>query len=118
MKELARVFKALADETRLKLLALVLVAGELCVCECMDLLKITQSKASRHLRYLANSGLLDDYREGTWVHYRVPRELDPQRRRVLELARELALPKLDQELLRSLESLLRERRNRSNQACG
>jgi ArsR family transcriptional regulator, arsenate/arsenite/antimonite-responsive transcriptional repressor len=78
MKKLARFFKALADETRLQILWLLLGEEELCVCDFMRALGITQSKASRHLRYLFNVGLVSDRREGAWMYYRlaVPPESD------------------------------------------
>jgi ArsR family transcriptional regulator len=63
-----RLFRALADETRLRILNL-LVRGELCVCELTEVLDIGQSKASRHLAYLRNAGLVSDRREGAWMHY-------------------------------------------------
>jgi len=52
MKKEAQLFKSLADETRLKILWLLMAKEELCVCDIMGVLGITQSKASRHLRYL------------------------------------------------------------------
>lgn len=71
MREMAKTFKALSDETRLKMLALLERRGELCVCDFVAALNITQSKASRHLQYLVHSGLLADRREGVWVYYRL-----------------------------------------------
>jgi ArsR family transcriptional regulator, arsenate/arsenite/antimonite-responsive transcriptional repressor len=71
MKHEARFFKALADETRLQILWLLMVKEELCVCDIMGVLGITQSKASRHLRYLFNIGLVTDRREGLWMYYRI-----------------------------------------------
>jgi ArsR family transcriptional regulator len=71
MRELADLFKALSDETRLQMIALLLDNDELCVCDFVEALGITQSKASRHLRYLYNAGLLRDRREGLWTHYRL-----------------------------------------------
>jgi ArsR family transcriptional regulator len=71
MKQQARWFKALADETRLQILWLLLAREELCVCDVMRVLGITQSKASRHLRYLYNLGLVTDRREGLWMNYRL-----------------------------------------------
>lgn len=62
------IFKAFADETRLRILNL-LRKGELCVCEIKDVLEITQSKASRHLTYLKNAGLVKHRREGLWMYY-------------------------------------------------
>lgn len=63
MRNLASVFRALADETRLQMLALIMKYEELCVCDFVNVLEITQSKASRHLRYLLNAGFLQDRRE-------------------------------------------------------
>jgi ArsR family transcriptional regulator len=69
MKNTARIMKALADETRLRILALLLDSGELCVCDLMAALQLPQSTVSRHLAYLKNAGWLDDRREGVWMYY-------------------------------------------------
>ena len=74
MKNLANLFKALSDETRLLMMNMLLRHGELCVCDFVGAMEITQSKASRHLRYLLNAGLLDDRREGLWSHYRIKKD--------------------------------------------
>jgi ArsR family transcriptional regulator len=71
MKNEARLFKSLADETRLKILWLLMAEEELCVCDIMGVLGITQSKASRHLRYLYYLGWVTDRREGVWMNYRL-----------------------------------------------
>ncbi len=63
-----RMFKAFADETRLRILHL-LSQGELCVCDIIDTLKLPQSKVSRHLAYLRRAGLVRDRKEGLWRHY-------------------------------------------------
>jgi ArsR family transcriptional regulator, arsenate/arsenite/antimonite-responsive transcriptional repressor len=70
------VFKALADRTRLRILAL-LAQGEVCVCEIHEGLDIPQPTASRHLAYLRKSGLVADRREGLWVYYRLADAADP-----------------------------------------
>jgi len=75
MKELAIIFKALSDETRFHMLALLLMNKELCVCDFMNLIEISQSRASRHLRYMLHAGLLTDRREAVWVHYRISKNL-------------------------------------------
>jgi ArsR family transcriptional regulator len=49
VKHVARVFRSLADETRLSMLCLLMQQEELCVCDFMEVLEITQSKASRHI---------------------------------------------------------------------
>jgi ArsR family transcriptional regulator, arsenate/arsenite/antimonite-responsive transcriptional repressor len=69
MKEAARFFKALSDESRLKMLWLLLNHRELCVCDVMAVLEITQSKASRHLAALRHIGIATDRREGLWAYY-------------------------------------------------
>jgi ArsR family transcriptional regulator len=74
--ELERLFQALADETRLRILGLLLT-GEVCVCNIHETLKIPQPKASRHLAYLRRSGLVDTRRDGLWVHYRLAELPDP-----------------------------------------
>ena len=71
MKKEAQLFKSLADETRLKMLWLLMGREELCVCDIMGVLGITQSKASRHLRYLYHLGWVTDRREGVWMNYRL-----------------------------------------------
>lgn len=69
LKEVAGFFKVLADETRLAMLWLLFNRGELCVCDIMAALGITQSKASRHLATLRHAGLVVDRPEGTWSYY-------------------------------------------------
>ena len=63
-----RVFKALADATRLRILKLLDVR-EMCVCEVMIALDLTQSTASHHLKILENAGLVKSRKEGKWVYY-------------------------------------------------
>ncbi|MBW6511511.1 MAG: metalloregulator ArsR/SmtB family transcription factor [Desulfuromonadaceae bacterium] len=70
MKNEARLFKALADETRLRILALLL-EGELCVCELIAALELPQSTVSRHLATLRNCGWVTDRRHGVWMYYRL-----------------------------------------------
>jgi ArsR family transcriptional regulator len=69
MKTEAKIFKALADETRLRILSLLL-DGELCVCELIAALELPQSTISRHLAYLRKSGLVKDRRQGVRMYYR------------------------------------------------
>jgi ArsR family transcriptional regulator len=68
--ELEQLFKGLADATRLRILGLLL-SGEVCVCDIHQTLDIPQPKASRHLAYLRNVGLVSVRREGLWMHYRL-----------------------------------------------
>jgi ArsR family transcriptional regulator len=89
MKKEARLFKALADETRLQILWLLMSKKELCVCDIMSVLNITQSKASRHLRYLFNLGLVTDRREGLWMNYRIVTAPGSQEEKQLSLLSEM-----------------------------
>ncbi len=74
MKATAQIFKALSDETRLRIMALLLSGRELCVCDIMAALNLPQSTVSRHLSYLRNTGLVDDRRQGIWMYYRITKE--------------------------------------------
>ncbi|MDP2390959.1 MAG: metalloregulator ArsR/SmtB family transcription factor, partial [Acidobacteriota bacterium] len=67
---LTGVYAALADPTRLRILAL-LRDGEVCVCDIHASLDVPQPTASRHLAYLRKAGLVDARRAGTWMHYRL-----------------------------------------------
>ena len=67
-ERLCRVFKALADTTRLRILKLLDVR-EMCVCEVMIALDLTQPTASHHLKILENAGLVKSRKEGKWVYY-------------------------------------------------
>src|SRR5579862_4007016 len=62
------MFRAFADETRLRILH-ILTRGELCVCDLMHVLNLPQSKVSRHLGYLKKSGLVSNRRNGLWKYY-------------------------------------------------
>jgi DNA-binding transcriptional ArsR family regulator len=68
-----RLWKALGDETRLRILKL-LEAGELCVCHIMAVLEMGQSRVSRHMGILKQAGLVSDRRVGKWVFYRLSNE--------------------------------------------
>lgn len=87
MKKAASFFKVLADEARLKMLWLLFNHGELCVCDFMAVIEITQSKASRHLRTLYNAGLVTDRRAGLWVYYSLRPAADDFVRAFLETLR-------------------------------
>ena len=68
MKKIANIFKALSDDTRLRVIKL-LQERELCVCELMQVLDMSQPRISRHMSVLKNAGLVEDRREGKWVFY-------------------------------------------------
>ena len=73
---LTKVYAALADPTRLRILAL-LRDGEVCVCHLHASLDVPQPTASRHLAYLRKAGLVDARRAGIWMHYRLTPQDNP-----------------------------------------
>jgi ArsR family transcriptional regulator, arsenate/arsenite/antimonite-responsive transcriptional repressor len=75
MEQLAQLYKALSEETRLRIMML-LTQGELCVCDIQAVLDEPQSKVSRHLAYLKHSGLVTSKRVGVWMHYLIKESAD------------------------------------------
>jgi ArsR family transcriptional regulator len=64
------MFRAFSDPTRLRILNLLL-HGESCVCDIVNILDVPQPTASRHLAYLRRAGLVESRRDGLWMHYRL-----------------------------------------------
>ena len=83
--ELENLFKALADKTRLRILAL-LGNNEVCVCHIHDSLGLPQPTVSRHLAYLRRSGLVSARRDGVWMHYQLADALATDAQGVLDAA--------------------------------
>jgi ArsR family transcriptional regulator len=77
------LLRALADETRLRCLLLLHAEGELCVCELTDALDVVQPKVSRHLATLRECEVVQDRRQGHWVHYRIRDDLPAWARQML-----------------------------------
>ena len=69
-QEMSRMFRAFSDHTRLRILNL-LSAGEICVCDLVNVLGMSQPKVSRHLAYLRRAGLVKARRQGLWMHYQL-----------------------------------------------
>jgi len=87
MQNKAQLFKALGDETRLKILWLLLEEKELSVGDITGILLIPQSTVSRHLRYLLNAGLVKDRRERQSVYYRINVAPESREGKLLKLMR-------------------------------
>jgi len=98
---LARLFRALADSTRLRLLNLI-AGREICVCYFVGVLRVSQPKISRHLAYLRRVGLVSARREGKWMHYRLAVPDDPAAAAILRgtLEHVRQLPELQRDLAR------------------
>lgn len=77
------LFRTLSDPTRLRALVLLLLEGELCVCELTFALGESQPKISRHLAQLRESGLVSDRRAGQWIYYTLSPDLPDWVRQVL-----------------------------------
>lgn len=84
VRPLTRAFRALGDETRVRILAL-LVHGELCVCHVEAALGLSQPNCSRQLGILKAAGIVDSRRDGTWVYYRITEQEHASVSSVLEV---------------------------------
>jgi len=73
MLDTAKCLKALGDENRLKILKL-LKSGEVCACEILEELNITQPTLSHHMKILCDTSLVNPRKEGKWVHYSLNNE--------------------------------------------
>jgi ArsR family transcriptional regulator len=106
LRNATRMFKALGDETRLRIVAL-LSHGELCVCHVEEALRLSQPNASRALGILLNAGLVERRRSGNWVYFKLATQADELcQRQLKDLVRSFG----SQELLRrDIERLLKVR---------
>ena len=106
MQELTSTFQSLEEEIRLRILALLMEAGELCVCDLIAVLQLPQSTVSRHLSHLKNAGWLQDRREGVWIHYSIIKHPGPLQQSLLPTLRyflqQQELVKQDMENLKGL----------------
>jgi ArsR family transcriptional regulator len=104
MRNLLNIFKALSDETRLRILKL-LEGGELCVCDIVAAIDTVQPKISFHLGVLKEAGLIKDRRQGKWIHYSLDAS-DIFRRFLLLLTLERISPETVMEDIKRLEEFL------------
>lgn len=114
MVEPFKIYKALADQTRLRLVRL-LARGPLNVNEIIDVLHMGQSRVSRHLKILSEAGLVTSRRQGTWIYYQVNQEpADPLTQESLSLLQrhERAIPSYTKDLQR-LEAVIERRREQT-----
>jgi len=87
-EEHARVFKALCDDKRLRILEL-LRGGEKCACVLLEQLDLGQSGVSYHMKILVESGIVESRQEGKWTHYKISENGSTS---ALALLRELTTP--------------------------
>ncbi len=108
MEAAIKMFKALSDETRLRIY-LLLLQGELCVCELVNILNMEQSRISHSVRILREAGLVVNRREGKWIIYAVNPETE-NNRIIQGLKDELKLPKQDlQNITKCKKEKIREK---------
>jgi ArsR family transcriptional regulator len=103
---LERLFRALADPTRLRLINLV-AKQEVCVCYFVEVIGVPQPKISRHLAYLRRAGIVAARREGKWMHYKLVMPSDPNAAAILSATVDAL--REDKELQRDFQRL--------NKAC-
>jgi len=89
MRHFLSVTKALSDETRVRAL-LALAQGELCLCQVVELLKLSPSTVSKHMSVLRHAGLVTSRRDGRWIHYRLSGETPAARAALRWVRRSLA----------------------------
>lgn len=96
--DLDLLFKGFADPTRIRILSL-LAAGELCVCDIVDVLALPQPTVSRHLAYLRRAGLVEATREWKFAHYRLAEPVNVVHRNLIACVRSCftGVPTLDAE---------------------
>lgn len=107
------LFKVLSDQTRLHSLLLIKQEQELCVCELMAALQLSQPKISRHLALLREAELLTTEKRGQWVFYRLARDLDSWVQHILEQA----LLQQDLTMLGQHLNAMGDRPERAQQCC-
>jgi len=76
LKQTAKIIKALADESRLRILCLLENKRDLCVCEITEIIGLAQPTISSHLKKLENADLVESYKDGLWVNYNIVRSPD------------------------------------------
>jgi ArsR family transcriptional regulator len=99
-----RIFRALADPTRLRLLNLM-AEQEICVCYFTEVIGAPQPKISRHLAYLRRAGIVAARREGKWMHYKLAVPPNPHAAAILKSV--LHALQQDKELQRDCQRLNR-----------
>ena len=74
MDTLTKMFKALSDKSRLRMLSALMNQNEMCACQLTELIQVSGATASRHLGILHSAGLVESRKEGRWVYYRLSKE--------------------------------------------
>mgnify|MGYP001134262686 FL=1 len=99
-----QIFKACADESRLRILHLIFQNGEMCISDLEQILGFTQAKTSRHLIYLKNSGILSYRRHNHWVFYQVKDEVMDMLNQLFQFLRKDQQLQADQQVYNTMFS--------------
>ena len=100
----SQIFKACSDESRLRILHLIFTNEEMCISDLEKILEFTQTKTSRHLTYLKNSGILTFRRQNHWVFYSIKDEVFEILKQIFQFLRKDQLLQKDQQLYQTLFS--------------
>jgi ArsR family transcriptional regulator, arsenate/arsenite/antimonite-responsive transcriptional repressor len=100
----SQIFKACADESRLRILHLIFINGEMCISDLEKILDFTQAKTSRHLIYLKNSGILSYRRYNHWVFYQIKDEVFEILKQIFQFLRKDQQLQKDQQVYQTLYS--------------
>ena len=114
MDEVLNIFKAISEETRLRILKL-LQSGELCVCDLVAVLKTSQPKISFHMNVLKEAGLITDRKQGRWIHYRLD-ESDMFRRFLVYSVLEKLTDTIVEDDRKMLEAFLMSKGDKANRS--
>lgn len=100
----SQIFKACADESRIRILHLIFSNGEMCISDLEKILDFTQAKTSRHLIYLKNSGILTFRRYNHWVFYQIKDEVGEIIKQIFQFLRKDQQLQKDQQIYETLFS--------------
>lgn len=100
----AQIFLACSEPARLRILHLILTNGEMCITDLEQILDFTQTKTSRHLIYLKNSGILTARKLNQWVFYQIKDEVFDIIKQILQFLRRDPRLQQDQALFQTLYS--------------
>lgn len=98
----SQIFKACADESRLRILSLIVLNGEMCISDLEKILDFSQAKTSRHLIYLKNSGILSARRYHHWVFYQIKDGVEDIIKQVFQFLRKDSQLQQDQQTYMTL----------------
>ncbi len=98
----AQIFLACSDTSRLRILNLIMTNGEMCITDLEHILEFTQTKTSRHLIYLKNSGILTVRKYNQWVFYQIKDEVQDIIQQIFQFLRRDPVLQKDQQIFQTL----------------